>query len=58
MSVSGDIGPDYLIYATTSLASPVWSLLLTTNPPTLPFLFTDASPANSAQRFYRVALGP
>jgi len=58
MAVTGDAGPDYSIYTSTNLAFPAWSLLLTTNPSALPFLFTDSASANFAQRFYRVALGP
>ena len=58
MAVRGDAGADYSIYTSTNLAFPVWSLLLTTNPSTLPFLFTDSASANFAQRFYRVTLGP
>jgi hypothetical protein len=58
MAVTGDAGPDYSIYASTNLAFAAWSLLLTTNPPALPFFFTDAASANFAQRFYRVTLGP
>ena len=58
MMVSGDAGPDYSIYTATSLVSQAWTLLLTTNPASLPFLFRDSSITNSAQRFYRVLLGP
>ncbi len=58
MSVTGDAGPDYSIYTSTNLAFSAWSLLLTTNPSTLPFSFTDSASANFAQRFYRVTLGP
>jgi hypothetical protein len=58
MMVNGDTGPDYSIYTATNLASQVWTLLLTTNPQNLPFLFQDSSITNSAQRFYRVLLGP
>jgi hypothetical protein len=56
LSVNGDAGPDYLVEASTNLAT--WTLLLTTNPPTLPFEFTDPATTNHPARFYRVRLGP
>jgi len=58
MSISGDAGPDYSVYASTNLAAPDWSLLLVTNPPALPFLFVDPTVTNHLQRFYRIQLGP
>ncbi len=57
LQVSGDTGPDYLVYATTNLAAG-WTWLLTTNPAALPFQFTDVAATNSSQRFYQVLLGP
>jgi uncharacterized repeat protein (TIGR03806 family) len=56
MNVSGDAGPDYSVYGSTNLVN--WNLLMTTNPSTLPFLFTDPGATNFNQRFYRVLLGP
>jgi hypothetical protein len=60
LRVSGDAGPDYSIYATTSVAKvfPDWDWLLTTNPAAFPFQFTDVAATNCPQRFYRVLLGP
>jgi hypothetical protein len=60
LQVSGDPGPDYSVYGTTNLAKRFadWDRLLTTNPATLPFQFTDASSSNYSARFYRVLLGP
>ena len=58
MMIGGDSGPDYSIYSSTNLASTNWNLLLTTNPPSLPFLFKDPTITNSIPRFYRVLLGP
>jgi hypothetical protein len=56
--VSGDAGPDYTVLAATNLGSPVvWTTLLTTNPPALPFLFEDQDTPDHAQRFYKVQLG-
>jgi hypothetical protein len=55
--ISGSVGPNYSIYATTNLLTG-WQLLLVTNPVAMPFLFTDANPLNFQQRFYRVQLGP
>jgi hypothetical protein len=55
--ISGNVGPDYSVYATTNITSD-WQLLLQTNPVVLPFEFTDPNAANFQQRFYRVLLGP
>jgi Putative Ig domain/Glycosyl hydrolases family 2, TIM barrel domain len=55
--INGSIGPDYSIYTTTNLSSG-WQLLLTTNPTTLPFQFTDSNFSDFQQRYYRVLLGP
>jgi len=54
--ISGSVGPEYSIYATTNLTVG-WQLLLVTNPVALPFYFADPTPVG-AQRFYRVLLGP
>jgi hypothetical protein len=60
LSVNGDAGPDYLIYATTNLASSFsnWDLVFSTNPVALPFQFIDALIPGRMQSFYRVMLGP
>jgi hypothetical protein len=60
LRINGDTGPDYSVYATTDVAKtfPAWQWLLTTNPPAVPFQFTDTSATNFRQRFYRVSLGP
>jgi hypothetical protein len=54
--VSGDAGPNYTVQGSTNLFN--WEGLLTTNPSSLPFLFTDPAATNYRQRFYRVLLGP
>lgn len=56
LTVGGDLGPDYSVYASTNLAD--WSLLLTTNPIALPFFISDPATTNFGLRFYRVLLGP
>ena len=55
LTVTGDSGPDYIVLASTNLTA--WSILDTTNPPVLPFLWTDGQ-TNFSQRFYRIQLGP
>jgi autotransporter-associated beta strand protein len=55
--VSGSVGPDYSVYATTNLSSG-WQLLLQTNPAVMPFQFSDPAATNFQQRYYRVLLGP
>jgi uncharacterized repeat protein (TIGR03806 family) len=54
--ISGDVGPDYNVFASTNLEN--WTLLLATNSPLVPFEFVDPSATNFQQRFYRVLLGP
>jgi GH43 family beta-xylosidase len=58
LRVTGDLGPDYSLYTSTNLDPPDWSLLLTTNPPAMPLLFSDPAAVNLSRRFYRVLLGP
>jgi DNA/RNA endonuclease G (NUC1) len=48
----------YTISATTNLVNPQWLTLLTTNYPTLPFMFVDTNATALPQRFYRVQTGP
>jgi autotransporter-associated beta strand protein len=56
MLVSGAVGPDYTMQASTNLMT--WTNLFTTNPAVLPFNWSDATTTNFNQRFYRVLLGP
>jgi hypothetical protein len=56
MTISGDAGPDYTIQASSNLLN--WSSILTTNPPSTPFLYLDTAATNYPQRFYRILLGP
>jgi len=55
MLVNGDAVP-FTIQTSTNLVD--WSLLLTTNPPALPFWFEDPTSAGNPCRFYRVGPGP
>lgn len=55
--VTGNVGPDYLVYAATNLSGG-WQLLLQTNPTVLPFEFIDPNATNFQQRYYRLFLGP
>jgi hypothetical protein len=54
--VGGEVGPDYLLQASTNLLN--WTTLLLTNPPALPFGWTDVEAPGFERRFYRVLLGP
>ena len=56
MQISGDVGPDYTIQASTDLVS--WASLYTTNPAAMPFVWSDSSADNYSARFFRVLLGP
>ncbi len=54
--VSGDVGPDYTIQASTNLMN--WSPLFTTNPAVFPFHWADSDAASFNQRYFRILLGP
>jgi hypothetical protein len=56
MTITGDNGPDYTIFASPNLLDwvPVW----VANSPALPFTFSDPDSASFKARFYRVMLGP
>jgi O-glycosyl hydrolase len=56
LSVTGQAGLDYTVQASTNLTT--WTNLFTTNPPALPFGWSDPAATNIPQRFYRVLLGP
>ena len=56
MNVSGSVGPDYSVLASTNLVN--WTLLQTTNPLALPYLFMDLNWTNYPRRFYRVQISP
>ena len=56
LTITGDLGPDYTVIASTNLSN--WTTLLTTNSPTLPLNFTDTNAGSFFKRFYRVLLGP
>ena len=55
-NVSGSVGPDYSVLASTNLVN--WTLLQTTNPLALPYLFMDLNWTNYPRRFYRVQISP
>jgi len=54
--VAGSPGFAYTLQASTNLLS--WTNLFTTNPPALPFSWTDATATNVNRRFYRVVFSP
>jgi pectate lyase len=53
LTITGDIGPDYIVQASTNLTD--WAGIFT-NP--MPFTWTDTGTSNFNQRFYRIQLGP
>ena len=55
LSVTGMIGPDYSLLASTNLLN--WQLLFTTNPAMMPITLIDSNRTDAA-RFYRLLLGP
>jgi glucuronoarabinoxylan endo-1,4-beta-xylanase len=54
--VTGAIGPDYTLLASTNLAN--WQILATTNPSATPFVMVDADCGVFPARFYLIQLGP
>lgn len=56
VTISGDSGPDYMIYASTNLIDwlPVW----TNKSAQPPFIFIDSANTDFKSRFFRVGLGP
>lgn len=56
MLIGGAAGYTYTVQASTNLT--VWTTLLTTNPATLPFDWTDTGATNAPARFYRILLSP
>jgi hypothetical protein len=56
MTISGDAGPDYTIWASPNLTD--WAPILTIPNATPPYQFTDPSAGLFPQRFYRIQLGP
>ena len=55
LSISGNLGPDYLIQSSSNLL--VWSTISTSTPASMPFWWTNTNPQQPMQ-FYRVVLGP
>ena len=56
VSVTGAMGPDYLLEASTNLVN--WAHVFTTNPTALPIDWRDDDTPLLEKRFYRVRLGP
>ena len=55
-SIGGVPGYNYTVQASTNLT--VWLNILTTNPPVMPFQWTDNGATNFNRRFYRVLISP
>jgi len=56
LSMSGQLGPDYTVWASEDLVS--WVNLTTTTPTVFPYVWSDPNAANFSKRFYQVKLGP
>jgi len=52
----GTVGPDYVVEVSTNLSG--WQVLLVTNSPPQPFIFTDRPVSDAPAKFYRVRLSP
>jgi hypothetical protein len=55
LQINGDSGPDYQIQASTNLTD--WNAVFTTNSPTMPFVWTDAT-TGLPMNFFRIIAGP
>jgi len=55
-TIAGSAGFTYTVQGSTNLLT--WTNLLVTNPPALPFSWTDATATNLSRRFYRVLFAP
>lgn len=59
VSISGQVGPDYALQATTNLVGGTWATVAATNSPAaVPFSLTDTNAAAQPVQFYRVVTGP
>jgi N-formylglutamate amidohydrolase len=56
ISMSGQVGPDYTVWASEDLVN--WVNLTTTTPTVFPYVWADPNAANFSKRFYQVKLGP
>jgi len=56
IQVSGPVGPDYVLQASTTLTD--WSSVWTNTPALMPFSFTDTNTPSAGHRFYRAMLAP
>lgn len=56
LQVTGDVGPNYIIQASTNLTD--WESLYTTNPAVMPFNWIDLNASNHPARFFRVNYTP
>jgi O-glycosyl hydrolase len=55
LAVNGPQGPNYTLLTSTNLGA--WQVLITTNSPATPFIFTDTNSAVPS-RFYQIQIGP
>jgi hypothetical protein len=59
VTISGQVGPDYALQATTNLASGIWVTIASTNSPaSMPVILTDPNASAHSQQFYRTVVGP
>ena len=56
LSMSGQVGPDYTVWASEDLVN--WVNLTTTTPTVFPYVWADPNASNFPKRFYQVKLGP
>jgi hypothetical protein len=58
IQVTGPIGPDYYLQASSGLTNGGWTSILTNTPSISPFIVADTNAGNFTKRFYRIQLGP
>jgi hypothetical protein len=56
LQLEGDVGPTYILLASTNLTS--WTPLSSNTPVAMPLILTDTNAGKFPRRFYRAQQGP
>ena len=58
VSINGQVGPDYILQATTNLVGGVWTSIVTNTPAIMPATLVDPNAGAQPMQFYRILVGP